>query len=1116
MKKLLLLIFFIFFAKITYCQLDTRHWFAPMADGVGNPNNIQRLYLSTNQINPFEVKIYNNNIVIGKISIKKGSPGVFDIPRHHIITTTNFFSNNNLFNPVKMGLYLEADYSFFANLRFSTHNHAEIITSKGSAGTGTLFYTVMAPLKASSEVLNFMTSILATEDNTTINITNFNPDLYFSDGVYRTNFNILLNKGESYIIEGKGSFNIDERGFIGAKIESNKPISVTNGNFNGQYAGYFDNSSDILMDQSVPVNQLGNEFIIVKGNGNIGDNMESAIVVATEDNTKIFVNDNPTSIQTINEGEYYIVTDNYYQHQGNEHYNLYIKTSKKAYIYQLLAGASDENSVATGGMNFIPALSCFLPKSIDEIGLIDQNRIYSNNNMFGIDNIPTKLNIITEKGAKVTINGSTPNITFGPFPIIGNRNWETYSLPNQKGNVTIISDKAVTAGIIAGSDAAGYGGFFAGLPTQPSIVREGCYPNATLKVTPNIYESYQWYLNGVAISGATENSYKATEFGYYSVEAVIGSCEPLKSNVYKLVNCPVETELNFKTCQAPISINTDFSVSLQTINFSTFNIIKNPSKGKITLDPTTNKIIYTPTDGALGEDDFQYQLNGSSEFEDTEIFTIKITLEELKVENKTIYACDVDNIGIFDLTTVNISNLIDVSKKYYSSKQDAENEINEIIEINNFSAEHNKKVYVVVKTAGGCKEIAEITLALYPLPILDLTKYQSSYCGNEINVDLEFITSQVLSNKELFSVKYYANLDDATLGNNNSLPNKNTFTKDVKIYIRIESKNGCQAIIEPLEFVFGEKVSILTEYIILEECDENFDGITSIDLNNYLSNFTTDGNTQVSFYSNLTDAHNNTNSISPVQEVNLTKTFYIRFEQPGLCQNIASIIIHIKTPTFSTALQNIVICPNTQTILDPGNYSRYLWSNNQTSQSVTVAEGEYWVELTSENNCSYRHSITIKNHELPVFSSIQTINDKAVINAEKGNPPYLYSIDGINWQNNNTFVNLENGNYTAYILSSDNCSPVKQQFTILKMTNFISPNGDGKNDQWIVKFNGHKNVSVQLYNRTGKIVKDIITDDEFIWDGKHNGFSLPSDSYWYRIKLNEKEVLTGYITLKNK
>ncbi len=142
-------------------------------------------------------------------------------------------------------------------------------------------------------------------------------------------------------------------------------------------------------------------------------------------------------------------------------------------MYQILAGDSNTgNETATGGFNFIPALNCYLPKQINELGLINENFVHSNANIGGILNIPT-LNIITQRGANISVNGSIPPASTGPYNMTGTNNWVTYGIPNVTGTITVVSDKAVTAGITAGSDAVGYGGFFAGFPTQPVILVSG-------------------------------------------------------------------------------------------------------------------------------------------------------------------------------------------------------------------------------------------------------------------------------------------------------------------------------------------------------------------------------------------------------------------------------------------------------------------------------------------------------------------------------------------------------------------------------------------------------------------------------------------------------------------
>jgi gliding motility-associated-like protein len=82
-------------------------------------------------------------------------------------------------------------------------------------------------------------------------------------------------------------------------------------------------------------------------------------------------------------------------------------------------------------------------------------------------------------------------------------------------------------------------------------------------------------------------------------------------------------------------------------------------------------------------------------------------------------------------------------------------------------------------------------------------------------------------------------------------------------------------------------------------------------------------------------------------------------------------------------------------------------------------------------------------------------------------------------------------------------------------TNILTPNGDGKNDSWVIKdILLFPNNVVKVYDRSGRIV---FTQRGYAntWGGTLNGAPLNEDTYYYVIDLGVKDAkpISGYITV---
>lgn len=85
----------------------------------------------------------------------------------------------------------------------------------------------------------------------------------------------------------------------------------------------------------------------------------------------------------------------------------------------------------------------------------------------------------------------------------------------------------------------------------------------------------------------------------------------------------------------------------------------------------------------------------------------------------------------------------------------------------------------------------------------------------------------------------------------------------------------------------------------------------------------------------------------------------------------------------------------------------------------------------------------------------------------------------------------------------------------LPSTNYISPNGDGKNDFWKVdNIEVYKEFELKIFDQFGQIIYSVPNNYNNEFDGKYKGNALPTGNYYY-IFQNGKVEYKGNITIVN-
>jgi gliding motility-associated-like protein len=577
-----------------FAQFSKTHYIPPLSSSSDVVPEDQYLYISTPNLTPVNFKIINLGGGIEEGTVSRDQPYVSDIGFGE---DTQLIVGENQVNTVRSdkGYIVEAEDLIYVSARViaGNSNQAGIVVSKGLAALGTefrigAFLNTMAP--GYSTIHYTFVSILATENNTHVSFSGLASGVVLVNNAAVGNApeSIVLNSGQSFVMAVQGPNGSNRDGLIGSLVTSDKPIAVNCGSFGGTNGEM--SNLDLGFDQIVSAERTGKDYIFVRGTGM--DNVEKILLVAHEDNTEIFINGNTTPTTTIDAGQYMSMSGNVFS--AND--NIYVHASKNVFAYQSIGDDSQPNQ-ANQEMFFVPPLNCQTPKVIDNIPFLEK---------IGTREFIGRVTIVTETGSTLSfvIDAVPYDITNlplgvdvqGPFSVIGNTGYVTYTIKGLEGNVSVFSTSQLYLASYGSSENATFGGFYSGFTFKPEVAfdrvdvaQSNCIPNITLSVsTITAFDAFQWYFNDVLIPGATNRDYTPTQPGYYYVEATILACGTmLTSDRIPVSACPNDVDNDLVNDNIDVDNDNDGITNCDESHGSLPFNLSNPLGGTISSDDGT-------------------------------------------------------------------------------------------------------------------------------------------------------------------------------------------------------------------------------------------------------------------------------------------------------------------------------------------------------------------------------------------------------------------------------------------------------------------------------------------------------------------------------------------------
>jgi len=504
-------------------------------------------------------------------------------------------------------------------------------------------------------------------------------------------------------------------------------------------------------------------------------------------------------------------------------------------------------------------------------------------------------------------------------------------------------------------------------------------------------------------------------------------------------------------------------------------------------------------------------------------------------EVTNIYACDDDYDGIAEFDISNLETIITDNQSdmiiefFHENGQQLPSPLPNTVQ--NIVVNQETITARITNPNSNCYNESSFDLIVNPLP--EANQLQIIYGCDDNNdgiseyFDTSIIESQVLNGQTEISVSYF---DQSGNELPNPLPNPYTNSNAFNelITIRITDNNSTCYAETTLQLQTVTQPNI-SQPDNLYACDQ---GNGYAEFNTSLIEQELIGN-QTGLTIQYFDSDNNSlPSPLPILFQNtepFSQTIIIRVEDVSnpICYSETSIDLIVNELPIINLEDEYSICnlePSITLSIDSG-FDSYNWVFEDgsliSSSNITEIseEGHYTLTVTQNENsitCENSFDFTLIRSVLPEIQQVNfgELGNNYIEIIASGDGDFEYSIDGINYQDNNYFSNIQGGIYTVFVRDKDDCGQDSEEVTVIDYPKFFTPNDDGNNDFWQIKgIVNFPNSETLIFDRYGKQLARI-TSNEIGWNGQYNGKQMMSNDYWFRTDLGNGRTFTGHFSLK--